>query len=161
MTQDPEILTTVSVSAPRRYFGVGVLGALGLVLLWIVFKTPPATLPLTLFLGASGVVALWGATHMWRSAERALVLTTNALTDDQGLLLAKFDDIMRVERGMLAFKPSNGFVVTLKSKGKWAWSPGLYWRFGRKIGVGGVTAASQAKAMADILSMRLAERDSN
>ena len=37
--------------------------------------------------------------------------------------------------------------------------PGLWWRIGRRIGVGGVTPASQSKVMADLITARLIERD--
>ena len=38
------------------------------------------------------------------------------------------------------------------------WEPGLWWRIGRRIGVGGVTPASQSKVMADLISARLVIR---
>ena len=64
-----------------------------------------------------------------------------------------------VDRGLFAFKPSNGFVVVLSQGGWRGWAPGLWWRLGRRLGVGGVTSAAQAKAMAEILSIEIARRD--
>jgi hypothetical protein len=63
-----------------------------------------------------------------------------------------------VERGAFAFKPSNGFLVRLDKPLGRGWAPGLWWRLGRLLGVGGVTSASQSKAMAEILSLELARR---
>ena len=68
---------------------------------------------------------------------------------------ARMDEIDRVERGAFAFKPSNGFLVHLKKPGHRAWQPGLWWRMGRKLGIGGVTPAGQAKFMADMIALRL------
>jgi len=68
-------------------------------------------------------------------------------------------DIERVDRGVFAFKPSNGFLVRTREPSARAWRPGLWWRFGRRIGVGGVTSANQTKAMSEILAAMLAERD--
>ncbi|KNG92656.1 hypothetical protein [Pseudaestuariivita atlantica] len=153
-----ELLAEVAASTPRRMLGVGVLASLGVVLLWTAFNTPPATLSLLLLLLVGGVAALFGAVRMWRATEGRLALTTDGLFDPDGKCLAGWEDMDRVDRGMLAFKPSNGFMLTLKSPGARAWRPGLFWQLGRRIGVGGVTAAAQAKAMADLISIRLAER---
>ncbi|MGR3504022.1 hypothetical protein [Pseudaestuariivita sp.] len=156
MTQT-EILTTLSASGPRRVFGVTVFAVLGLVLLWIVFRTPPASLGLMVVLLVLGIASLFGAMRMWSATERSLHLTERGLELDTGEMIAPWDDIAKVERGMLAFKPSNGFLVTRKAKAPRAWAPGLYWQMGRRIGVGGVTTAAQGKLMADIIAMRLAE----
>ena len=72
--------------------------------------------------------------------------------------MAPIDDIIRVERGAFAFKPSNGFVVSLKQKTARAWIPGLYWKFSSRIGIGGVTAPADAKFMADALAVLIAGR---
>ena len=150
---------TVSASGPRRIFGVSVMSMLGLVLLWTCFNAPPAELAFTVFLLVVAFVSLYGAWRMWDATERTLILDEDGLHDDAGLVLSPWDNMEKVERGMLAFKPSNGFILTLKSRGPRRWAPGLYWQLGRKIGVGGVTAAAQAKVMADVIALKLAERD--
>ena len=73
--------------------------------------------------------------------------------------VAAWDDIARVERGAFALRPSNGFLLHLHAPGPRAWAPGLWWRLGRRLGVGGVTAAGQSKGMAEILTAMLVERD--
>ena len=65
------------------------------------------------------------------------------------------DEIARVERGTFAFKPSNGFVIRLNAPAARVWAPGLWWRFGKRLGVGGVTPAGQGKAMADVIAARI------
>jgi hypothetical protein len=54
-------------------------------------------------------------------------------------------------------KPSNGFTVVMETKQPRAWAPGLWWRVGRRVGVGGVTGASQTKFMAEQIALRLAQ----
>jgi hypothetical protein len=39
-----------------------------------------------------------------------------------------------------------------------SWHPGLWWRLGQRIGIGGVTPGSQSKSMAEILSIMIAQR---
>ena len=63
-----------------------------------------------------------------------------------------------MDRGTFAFKPSNGFLLRTATKQPRLWKPGLYWRMGRRIGVGGITRAAEAKLMADVIAVRLAER---
>ncbi|MEJ6609340.1 MAG: hypothetical protein QNL63_06380, partial [Paracoccaceae bacterium] len=73
-------------------------------------------------------------------------------------VIAYVDQIVSIDRGMLAFKPSNGFIFKVKTAQPRAWNPGLWWRFGRRVGVGGVTPGSSTKMMADIIAAKLAER---
>ncbi|MEM1130718.1 MAG: hypothetical protein AAGH83_09370 [Pseudomonadota bacterium] len=105
--------------------------------------------PLFLVLGLACM--LFGA-WVWRATEVALLLTEDALTDSAGRQLCRVDDIVKVDRGTFAFKPSNGFVVHLRAAGPRAWAPGLWWRLGRRLGVGGVTSGTEARLMADMLT---------
>ncbi|MBL4559156.1 MAG: hypothetical protein JKP98_25190 [Rhodobacteraceae bacterium] len=68
-------------------------------------------------------------------------------------------EIERVDRGALAFKPSGGFVLHLAAPGTAGWAPGLWWRVGRRLGVGGATNPMEGRAMADIIAVRIALRD--
>jgi hypothetical protein len=63
-----------------------------------------------------------------------------------------------VDRGTFAFKPSNGFLLRTETRQPRLWQPGLYWRTGRRIGVGGITRAAESKALADLIAIKLAER---
>ncbi|MEL7212740.1 MAG: hypothetical protein AAGK92_08770 [Pseudomonadota bacterium] len=155
---DPEILATLEASTPRRWFAVGVLSMLGVMLIVLGFNTAQAGLLYQAFLLLLGVLALMEARRLWRATEHALELTRDALRIRGGDIIAKIEDIEAVDRGVFAFKPSNGFLLRTKEKGSRVWYPGMFWRFGRRIGVGGATAASQAKFMSEIISAILAER---
>lgn len=159
MTDDRPYLASVQASYGRRILGVGSLGGLGLLVLWTVLRAPPSELAYTVFMLVVAAAALYSAWRMWDATQIRLILTRERGLEIEGKeVLAPWDQIENVERGMLAFKPSNGFLITLKDKAPRAWAPGVYWRMGRKIGVGGVTGAGEGKAMADILAMHLAER---
>lgn len=154
-----EPLATLSPSPLRRALGVGTLGLLGLVLLWVSAVSPPASLGWLALLVGLGLGALAMAEVMRRATATGLVLTREGLLTEGGEVIAPMGEIRRVERGLFAFKPSNGFLVSTTRGRPFAWAPGVWWRLGRRIGVGGVTSAAQAKAMAEILQMLLAERD--
>ena len=39
-----------------------------------------------------------------------------------------------------------------------AWAPGMWWRVGRRVGVGGLTGGAESRAVADALAAMLVER---
>jgi hypothetical protein len=98
------------------------------------------------------------AQRMWRATAHRLELTPEGLRSSDGRVLAPMADVVAVDRGVFAFKPSNGFTVKLSRKGSFAWEPGLWWRIGRRVGVGGVTHRTPAKIMAEMMEMRIARR---
>ncbi|WP_204114875.1 hypothetical protein [Shimia biformata] len=156
MTKD--VLAIVQASAPRRWMGVLMLYLLGGILIYVAFSQPPAP-AFMVFLLVVGAAALWLAEKTRRATERVVELTAEGLRDNSGEVIAPFDQIVRVERGVFAMKPSNGFMVHLKDKRSRRWLPGLWWCLGRKVGIGGVTPGHQTKAMAQILEAMIVQRD--
>ena len=148
----------IAPSMPRRALGVGMLATLGLLLVLVALARPPEALGWRLFLLLAGLGALWLARRMWRLSARGLVLTAAGLREagPDGRWLAPIEAVERVERGTFAFKPSNGFLLRTRTPGPRAWSPGVWWRVGRRVGVGGVLRASEARAAADALHLILA-----
>ena len=71
--------------------------------------------------------------------------------------MARLEAVEGVERGAFAFKPSNGFLLRLSAPGPRAWSPGIWWRLDRRVGVGGVLRAGEARAAADLMHLMLQE----
>ena len=153
-----DIISELSASPGRRVFGVSVLSFLGLLLLRMGL-TGGGLEFLDLVVLLMGIGAIAAAWVMYRATNRSVILTTEALVDSEGVVLARLDDIATVDRGTFAFKPSNGFLMRTKTRGHRLWQPGLYWRFGRRIGVGGITRAAEAKAMADLITIKLAQRE--
>jgi len=156
---DDEILARLTPKPVRRGLAVAMIAALGGILLYLALAAPPAALGWQAFLVAMGAGALALADAVRRATALGLVLTEEALCDTAGRELCRVADIVGVERGPFAFKPSNGFLLRLSAPGPRAWAPGLWWRLGRRIGVGGVTARAEAKFMADLLAARIALRD--
>lgn len=151
-------LARLDPSAPRRLFAAAVLSGLALFLVWIAAAVPNGPAWRLAMLGLGLAVAL-SVRAMWRGSRLAIELREDGLFLSDGRALAPMEAIAGVERGMFALKPSNGFVLRLGRALGPAWVPGLYWCLGRRIGVGGITDAAQARAMADILALRLAQRD--
>jgi hypothetical protein len=154
-----ELHATLRASAPRRWFGVALLVSLGALLLHSGLLDPPESFFWRAVLVAVAVLTFAGAQRMWRATAHGVVLSPEGLMSTDGESIAAMEDIEGVERGIFAFKPSNGFLVRLKTSQAPKWQPGLWWRYGQRVGVGGMTPAAQAKVMADLLATHLAERD--
>ncbi|WP_037254535.1 hypothetical protein [Roseobacter sp. SK209-2-6] len=152
-----EVLAKIEASGVRRVMGVGMLGCIGLVLIYIAMSTPPSVGWLA-FLLIVGFAALWLSWRMWQATAFHIELTETELRSSDGSLIAEVAEIEALDRGFFAFKPSNGFLIRLSSRGPRAWFPGLWWRAGRRIGIGGVTPGSQSKAMSEILAAMIAQR---
>ncbi|MEX0319305.1 MAG: hypothetical protein AB3N21_15200 [Ruegeria sp.] len=153
-----EILAVVEASAPRRWIGVGMLVTVGVLVIYVALATPPA-LGWQVFLIVMGILALWLAQRMYQATAYRIELTTTELRSSAGVVIAQVTDVEAMDRGVFAFKPSNGFLLRTRTAGEGTWAPGLWWRLGRRIGVGGVTAAAQTKFMSETLAALMAERD--
>lgn len=150
-----EELMRIETSAPRRVIGVGAMLLLGALLVWVAFSEPPENRLWQLFLVVVGGFALWFSARMWEATGHALILTEEALIDSDGTVLARLDEIEKVDRSAFAMKPSNGFLILLKSPAKRAWRPGLWWRWGKRIAVGGVTSGAATKPVADMMQVKI------
>ena len=145
----------IAPSATRRALGVGMLVALGGFLVAIALARPPEALGWRLFLLVAGGGALWLGWRMWAASARGLVLTEEGLREagEGGRWVAPVEAVAGVERGAFAFKPSNGFSLRMRAPGPRAWVPGVWWRVGRRVGVGGVLRAGEARAAADMIHL--------
>lgn len=157
-TDPNEILATASAATGRRYLGMGMLALLGLMLIYIAVVQSPA-LEWRLFLVLLGAGSLWMADKMRRATATRIELTETELRDSDGTVIALIADIDGMDRGFFAFKPSNGFLLRTTSGASNEWRPGLWWRWGRRIGIGGMTPASQTKFMSEIIAAIMAQRE--
>lgn len=142
----------------RRIIGTGLLLNLGALFFWVAATEPGLTGLARAVPGAFGVLALWSAVEVWRATAHGLELTGDELRDTSGRLVARMEDIVATERGVFAFKPSNGALLRTRDPASMAWVPGVWWRYGRRIGIGGMTPKHETKAMAEIIELRLRER---
>lgn len=150
-------LARISASPPRRMIGVGALLGLGGLLIYMAMATPMSSVVWQGVLLLFGAAALWGSQIMWTATGVELVLTEEGLMEDTGTVLALFEEIEKVDRSPFALKPSNGFVIILKEPKARAWRPGLWWRIGRRVAIGGVTSGGQTKPVADIMLLKMTD----
>ena len=152
-----QVLAEINASQPRRWLGVGMLIVVGAIAIYVALATPPSPV-WVLFLLVVGSGAILLALRMWQATEFSIELTETELRCTDGNLIALVEDIEAIDAGFFAFKPSNGFLVRTRTQGSRVWRPGLWWRMGRRIGVGGVTPGAQGKTMSQILASMIATR---
>ena len=152
MDVDDEVLAELRPSLPRRVVGVGCLVALGVLcgMLGVEAMQNSPVIGLA-FLAGTGAAAVM-AYRLWSSTETYIQLTRQELRDSAGRIMARVEDIKTVERGAFAFKPSHGFLVTVETPGPRTVVPGVWWRFGRRVGVGGTAPPGQARFMAELIT---------
>ncbi len=150
-----DMVAQISPSPFRRVIAVGILLTLGGLLIYLALSRPPAALIWQAFLLVTGGLVLYLADQVRRATALTIELSEGRIVDSSGRELCRLDEIVSIDRGAFAFKPSNGFLIRLKSRKPRVWAPGLWWRTGRRVGVGGVTPASQAKFMSDMIAYRL------
>lgn len=157
---EDEVLARVTPSMGRRILGIGMLSFLSVLVIYVAIVSPPS-LGWQLFLVALGAGALTIANAMRKSTRQTLELTREELRDDTGTVLVRIEDVVSIDRGAFAFKPSNGFLLRLNKRHTRDWRPGLWWRSASRIGVGGMTPMRSTKYMAEVIAIIIAEREQN
>ncbi|WP_157056470.1 hypothetical protein [Pseudorhodobacter aquimaris] len=156
---DDNILARLTPSLPRRVAGVVTQVAFGALLIGVAMDISRDQMVLRIAVLGAGVLLFYGGYRMWVATRIGLVLTQTALRDSDGRLLAEVANIREVSRGAFAFKPTHGFsLILVKGRGG-AWAPGLWWRLGTRLGVGGVTPAQPARYMAEAITDLIARRE--
>jgi hypothetical protein len=157
---DPdEVLVTMTPKPARRWFAVGSTGILGAILVYLAATFPPVDVAWLLFLVGMGVLFLYWSWRVWQATGVTLELTRRELREAGGRQLCAIDNVDRVDGGVFAFKPAAGFLVHLKEPMGRVYAPGLWWRSGRRVAVGGVTSRAEGKAVTELINVILADRD--
>lgn len=152
------VLATLSAAPTRRWASTGLVFALAVIFLSLAATSPVAGPVQRVLLAVLGLASLWVATLSLRGQGRSLVLTESVLMDSEGAILAHVNELKSVDRSAFAFKPSNGFMLRLTRPQPRAWVPGLYWRIGDRLAIGGATNPAETRNMADRIGLLLAER---
>lgn len=157
---DPdEHLASIVPRTVRRGAAVGMIALLGLIVWVVAVMRPPEHFGYMLMLVFFGAGCFWLAYSMWQVSGREIELTRSELREVGGRRLCRVENISRVDRGAFAFKPAGGFLIRLKEpEGPRVYAPGLWWRWGRTLAVGGVTSRQDGKNVADMMIVMQVER---
>lgn len=155
----PEILAILRPAPARRIALVMTAGVMGLLLVMVGLDAPQGGFVLRLAFVGGGLALLGAAWRVWQMTRVDLVLTTTDLRQSDGRVICPMADIVKVERGLAAVRPATGFALELSQPQPFGWVPGLWWRRGTRVGVGGMTTRATAKALAEVIEAELRARD--
>lgn len=141
----------IQASVSRRLFSVLLLSLSAAVMIYFAFTDPAQSVVLRLVLLSLAGVFLWQVQANLRFPNAALILKRDGLYDDQGEIICSLSNIALIDRGWFSIKPSNGFLLRLHEKTSVKWLPGVYWRIGKRMGVGGAISPAQTKEFSDKL----------
>lgn len=145
----------LEVKGARHWTALALVAALALVLLSQVFVPD---LPIV----ARGVVLVLALASAWlclglaRRGPSSIMVTDLGLVDNFDRVICTFDQIEKIDHGAFALKPSKGFLIRLRASANPGWHPGLWWRYGKRVGIGGMTPAAETKLLAEVLTERVA-----
>lgn len=153
---DPaEVVAVLTPSPMRRWVTLVIWLGLAALLIGLSFMLPKPNLLTQAALIGIGAFLLWRMRVFYEDTAQDLILSRSGLFDSTGRELFSIADVASVERGAFSAKPSNGFAVILTQAQPRAWVPGMWWRIGRRVGVGGVIPGKAARDMADVIAMML------
>lgn len=96
---------------------------------------------------------------VWRDPAGKVIFDGGRIHDDAGREICDLDDVEKVDRGIGALKPTSGFTLHLKTSQPFAWAPALWWRWGKRVGIGGATGARPGRDMATAINLALMKRE--
>lgn len=151
-------ILTLEISPFRRFFGVGVFAALGITLIYSAAMSLSGSVIGIVGLIIFGGLASFAGLRLYRATNDKLFLTPDGIFTKSGDAIALLENVKSVDRGFFAFKPSNGFLLRLDNPTQRGWAPGLWWRFGKSVGIGGATSPGHGKAMADMVAILISDQ---
>jgi len=152
-----ETALRVAAAPARRLFALAIVWGLGGLLVALVLSRPFPVGWATMLIGFGGAV-LALAEAMRRATARVLLLDGQGLREEGGRKIVAWSELAGIERGVLAFKPSGGLTLVLHAPAPPAWAPGMWWRLGRRVGVGGVLQRHALRALGDAMLAEMALR---
>ena len=145
----------MKVSPFRRWFAAGTVALTGVIFLGMALQNPPNGALLQLMIWALAALLLASALKLWRDTEVGVRLVGTRLETCAGELIVAMEDVEAIERGHFAFRPSNGFSLSLKRKAALRWRMGLWWTAGKRAAFGGAASSVEAKRLAEAIEHRL------
>jgi hypothetical protein len=137
----------IAVSPTRVLLAVSAAGGLALLLL-AVAVLPALPFAARAVILAFGLGALLLALALWRARRGALVLDLRGIADETGARIATWPEIARAHQSPFGLRPSGGIGLQLRSAAVPGWRPGLWWRWGRRAGLGGMLGRAGARELA-------------
>ena len=142
-------------SMPRRVLGVGLLFCIAVIFFYFAIYELRMSGIFAYVNLTIGSVQFWAAYKVYVATNESLVFNDGKITSTDGTLVADVENIAKIDRSMFAFKPTNGLLIILRKPMPASWRPGLWWRCGRFVGIGGCTPKHHGKQFAEELERHI------
>ena len=105
------------------------------------------------FLLIPTIIFLWLCFRKFlkRYSKVGFLINQSGLFNLDGSVICEIGDIERIDVSPYTFKSANGFIVILKTKSSFKSIPGLYWRLGKRISIGGLVSKNESKFLSQTL----------
>ncbi|MEO0344428.1 MAG: hypothetical protein AAF198_13420 [Pseudomonadota bacterium] len=143
------------VAIGRKWFGVLSLGFPATLIVAIMIQGSITHVLSAVILLAIAALFMWAAWRMWNAPHFGIVFDGDSLKTEDGATIAKMSEIQSVQVGLFVMRPSNGFMMMMKQPGIFPTRPGVVWRQGRRIGIGGILRSSEAKSIGRAIQVEL------
>ena len=97
-------------------------------------------------------LAIWFRSFLQRYSKVGFLINQSGLFNLDGSIVCEIGDIERIDVSPYTFKSANGFIVILKTKSSFKSIPGLYWRLGKRLSIGGLVSKNESKFLSHTLS---------
>ena len=97
------------------------------------------------------VLGLWLKRFLNRYSKIGFLINELGMFNLDESLIFKMDEIERIDVSPYTFKSANGFIILLKTKSSFKFIPGLYWRLGNRISIGGLVSKNESKFLSTTL----------
>ena len=96
-------------------------------------------------------LAFWFRSFLKRYSKVGFLINQSGLFNLDGSIICEIGDIERIDVSPYTFKSANGFIVILKTKSSFKSIPGLYWRLGNRLSIGGLVSKNESKFLSQTL----------
>ncbi|MEE2775026.1 MAG: hypothetical protein VYE27_08945 [Pseudomonadota bacterium] len=145
---------TITFEIPRyRYFAFTCsVGLLGLILIINSFSLDKAA---NLFFFCIGLTIILISYRIYQNRDKGFIITPCGIFEKNGRLICNFNEIDKIDTSPFSFKATNGFVVKLKNKTTFDFSVGLWWKYNRRLSIGGMISKNESKYLSIVFQEKL------
>ena len=136
----------------RYRLGIIVIGFLGVTLIYNALKLDNNDYQLEkIFFSILGSAIVYLAFRFANKTKRGIIFNKTGLYELDGVLICPLNEIKEVDTSPYTFKPANGFIIKLKKSTKFGWSPGLWWKYKKRMTVGGMISKQESVIASQLL----------
>ena len=117
-----------------------------LFLIYTLLKTSVESGKALLFLISIFLIStLWFKKFISQHPKVGFLLNQEGIFNLDNSIVCRIEDIETIDTSPYTFRSANGFIVFLRERSTFKIVPGLYWRLGNRISIGGLVSKAESK----------------